>query len=355
MTGLTVFVLPFVYPYYRATVYSGDRIAYACCGDLDVSLHAVYRALVGKEIAPHLRADGLTGQALLARHRKLLRFAQLLRPTPHATNRYLNLLAFVRSHTPDAFEAHRPILGTAGQQAEPVLAGLSRRQDHRNAPAIGIGLAVLLLLGGLLTGVTVRNSPIARGLVDAYRGTSQQPSPTEDTGTASVSPTESSPPPTETTSPSSYAAELLALVPTSIQATCTDTSASATGTLAALTCNPTGDAPESLSPITRASGTKKVLLARYARNERLGDAIQQWAFGALKGSPGARAYYDALKARKSATTRPQLDKLKPGMSVALAHPEVRGDSAGGSDAELRGRARVGRRRRVLGRARVGQP
>jgi transposase len=52
------------------------------------------------------------------------------------------------------------------------------------------------------------------------------------------------------------------------------------------------------SPITRASGTKKVVLARYARNERLGDAVQQWAFGSLKGSPGARAYYDALRARK---------------------------------------------------------
>ena len=52
------------------------------------------------------------------------------------------------------------------------------------------------------------------------------------------------------------------------------------------------------SPITRASGKKKVVLARYARNQRLGDAVQQWAFGSLKGSSGARAYYDALRARK---------------------------------------------------------
>ena len=51
------------------------------------------------------------------------------------------------------------------------------------------------------------------------------------------------------------------------------------------------------SPITRASGRKKVVLARYARNRRLGDAVHQWAFCALKGSPGARAYYDALRAR----------------------------------------------------------
>jgi transposase len=52
------------------------------------------------------------------------------------------------------------------------------------------------------------------------------------------------------------------------------------------------------SPITRASGTKKIVLARYARNRRLGDALQQWALSSLRGSPGARAYYDAMRARK---------------------------------------------------------
>ncbi|MFK5647748.1 IS110 family transposase, partial [Ornithinimicrobium sp. LYQ121] len=30
----------------------------------------------------------------------------------------------------------------------------------------------------------------------------------------------------------------------------------------------------------------------------LGDALQQWAFCSLRGSPGARAYYKALRARK---------------------------------------------------------
>jgi hypothetical protein len=51
------------------------------------------------------------------------------------------------------------------------------------------------------------------------------------------------------------------------------------------------------SPITRASGKKKVVLARYARNDRLANALHQQAFSALTGSPGARAYYDALRAR----------------------------------------------------------
>jgi transposase len=51
------------------------------------------------------------------------------------------------------------------------------------------------------------------------------------------------------------------------------------------------------APITRASGKKKVVLARYVRNKRLADALQQWAFCSLRGSPGARAYYQQLRAR----------------------------------------------------------
>src|SRR6266545_3020692 len=51
------------------------------------------------------------------------------------------------------------------------------------------------------------------------------------------------------------------------------------------------------SPITRASGSRRVVLARSARNRRLGDAVHQWAFCALKGSPGARAYYQTLRER----------------------------------------------------------
>jgi len=51
------------------------------------------------------------------------------------------------------------------------------------------------------------------------------------------------------------------------------------------------------APITRASGKKKAVLARHVRNRRLADALHQQAFSALKASPGARAYYDQLRAR----------------------------------------------------------
>ena len=50
------------------------------------------------------------------------------------------------------------------------------------------------------------------------------------------------------------------------------------------------------SPITRASGKKKVVVARYVHNDRLIDALLTQAFSALNASPGARACYDQLKA-----------------------------------------------------------
>ncbi len=52
------------------------------------------------------------------------------------------------------------------------------------------------------------------------------------------------------------------------------------------------------SPITRASGKRKVVMARYVHNDRLIDALQSQAFAALTASPGARAYYDRIRARE---------------------------------------------------------
>lgn len=46
------------------------------------------------------------------------------------------------------------------------------------------------------------------------------------------------------------------------------------------------------SPLTIASGKKRAVLARHARNQRLYDAIDAWAFCSLQASPGARALYD---------------------------------------------------------------
>jgi transposase len=51
------------------------------------------------------------------------------------------------------------------------------------------------------------------------------------------------------------------------------------------------------SPITRASGKRKIVAARFVHNDRLIDALMIQAFAALRVSPGARTCYDDLRAR----------------------------------------------------------
>jgi hypothetical protein len=40
-----------------------------------------------------------------------------------------------------------------------------------------------------------------------------------------------------------------------------------------------------------------VVLARFARNRRLGDSLDRWAFCSITKSEGARNYYDELRDR----------------------------------------------------------
>jgi transposase len=76
------------------------------------------------------------------------------------------------------------------------------------------------------------------------------------------------------------------------------------------------------APITRASGKKRLVLARYIRNRRLYDAVRWWAFAALSVSPGARAYYDARRAAgdgHEAALRRLASKLIGQLHHCLAH------------------------------------
>jgi transposase len=76
------------------------------------------------------------------------------------------------------------------------------------------------------------------------------------------------------------------------------------------------------APITRASGKKRTVLARYIRNQRLYDAVRWWAFAALRVSPGARAYYDQRRAAgdgHEAALRRLASKLIGQLHHCLAH------------------------------------
>ena len=78
------------------------------------------------------------------------------------------------------------------------------------------------------------------------------------------------------------------------------------------------------SPITRASGKSRVVLARYARNRRLADACYLWAFAALSSSPGARAFYDAR--RTGGDTHSRALRALANRLVGILHGCLRHDS-----------------------------
>jgi transposase/transposase IS116/IS110/IS902 family protein len=116
-----------------------------------------------------------------------------------------------------------------------------------------------------------------------------------------------------------------------------------------------------MAPIPRASGTKRVVLARCARNRRLADALYQRAFAALNTSAGARAYYDRQRARGAThhqALRPRPTGSSASCTAACAteppttrpppgHPWTRHRSRPRLDVYERGmssRRRTGRRR-----------
>jgi hypothetical protein len=107
------FLQIFLAPYFRATTRSGDQIAAACCGDIRATALMMNRLLVGKELGPQLDIRGVLDQAAMVRQRLLPRLAQMFQSQPHATNRYLNLLAFFARVAPDQINAWKATLDEA--------------------------------------------------------------------------------------------------------------------------------------------------------------------------------------------------------------------------------------------------
>ena len=71
------------------------------------------------------------------------------------------------------------------------------------------------------------------------------------------------------------------------------------------------------SPVTKASGKSKAVLARHSRNRRLAGAADQWAFCSLSTSPGARDYYDELRRREK--THRQATRQLANRWVSILH------------------------------------
>ena len=145
------FLQLFLAPYYRATAKSGDQIAAACSGDIQATAGMMNRLLVGKELGPRLVVKGVLDQAALVKRRWLPRLAQLFQSEPHATNRYLNLLAFFARVAPEEIGRWRASLdeGTASRLTAAINASAHKRAPRRRMSPVAL-LVATLITGGLL-------------------------------------------------------------------------------------------------------------------------------------------------------------------------------------------------------------
>ena len=143
--GIRTILAPFVAPWLRTTVYTGDQIAYACSRDFRVSLAAVCRVLVGRELSPQLAVSGLILQAARVSKSPVLRVAEMFRPVPHATNRFLNLVRFAQQADPASVLAFRGELShDVNGKLDEALARITRAGRRNFAPAL-VTLGVVIL------------------------------------------------------------------------------------------------------------------------------------------------------------------------------------------------------------------
>ena len=77
--------------------------------------------------------------------------------------------------------------------------------------------------------------------------------------------------------------------------------------------------------MTRSSGKKKVVVMRYACNDRLRNAMHQWAFGSMLNDPRSQQQYQQMRARKqghSRALRGLADRLVDVLFSMLRHRAV---------------------------------
>jgi hypothetical protein len=116
MVQLLGFTSILTLPYDRAMVYTGDRLALAAIGgDISTAASAMQKLLVGRLLGYSVNPVGLVEQHRAVKGSIFAFWARLASPFPHATARYVDLLAFAKRRYPDPFarfEAANPGLAT---------------------------------------------------------------------------------------------------------------------------------------------------------------------------------------------------------------------------------------------------
>lgn len=102
---LLVFNL-FIYPYQRATAYTGDRVGLAAVkGDISAAVSCMNKLMVGREIGFTVNPAGIARQYRRVKGSLFGFLARLSSPLPHMMPRYVDLIRFSERAYPEQYEA----------------------------------------------------------------------------------------------------------------------------------------------------------------------------------------------------------------------------------------------------------
>lgn len=148
---------PFLLPYERALVYTGDRIALAVIhGDISSAVSAMQKLLVGRQLGYSVNPSGLVDQHRLVKGSLFALLARLWTAFPHMTARYVDLIGFAKERYPvqfARFEAENPGLPADLEQ----LAALpGAAADSAGRDPVWASLAAAIVFLGIIALFTVK-------------------------------------------------------------------------------------------------------------------------------------------------------------------------------------------------------
>ncbi|MCM8736740.1 M48 family metallopeptidase [Azospirillum sp. A1-3] len=92
-----------VLPYERCIIYSGDRIGLALCGEVEAAITGISKLLIGKALYGKVSSDTFIFQSRIVNSSFFAGVARFFSSYPHMTDRYLNIMAFVKETVPEHY------------------------------------------------------------------------------------------------------------------------------------------------------------------------------------------------------------------------------------------------------------
>lgn len=132
----------FLYPWERATQYSGDRIGLAVCTDLHAALRAMNRLMVGNELSGRATLLGALQQRQRLSGSVFAWLAECLSTHPHLTKRIASLIEWGKTYDSEFYESF--MMKTQDRSGLEKLLHLQRSKLY----PLKVAIAAVLVAGG---------------------------------------------------------------------------------------------------------------------------------------------------------------------------------------------------------------